>query len=137
MDVFVSKIAPDAEEGEWEPLIEEEERRRLCPAAVLFAGGGDGGSKLATLRTLRDEFLATNPLGRRLISFYYEASPSLTRLIQDSTLIRNSLRIILIPFLWLAELLLILGPTHSLYTMLLVLGAMFIYLRKRRVLTHS
>jgi WD40 repeat protein len=75
--------------------------------------GGGGGCFIATacygtpmaeevkiLCAFRDQYLLTNPVGQRLVRFYYRHSPKLADFIRDKESIKTIIRACLKPFVW-------------------------------------
>ncbi|MBW1933375.1 MAG: Ig-like domain-containing protein [Deltaproteobacteria bacterium] len=76
-------------------------------------GGGGGGCFIATacygspmaeevkiLCAFRDQYLLTNPVGQRLVRFYYCYSPKAADFIRDKEHIKTILRAVLKPLIW-------------------------------------
>jgi lysophospholipase L1-like esterase len=93
--------------------------------AVLPCGGGGGGSggggggcfiataaygsllepHVALLREFRDSFLLTNSGGQKFVSLYYSYSPAFARVINDSEILKGLVRVVLLPLIGIAYLL--------------------------------
>jgi hypothetical protein len=61
--------------------------------------------KIHTLRSFRDRYLLTSDPGRSLVEFYYENSPPAADVIRSRGWLRAAVRILLLPLVGLASLL--------------------------------
>jgi hypothetical protein len=90
--------------------------------------------ELGTLRAFRDEVLLQSEAGRWMVSQYYEKGRFLAAFIADKPLLRAVVRVMLVPLVWLAGLVLAVGP-HAAFALGLL--ACYAYRRlRRRALTH-
>jgi hypothetical protein len=69
------------------------------------AFGTDMAGKIDVLRSFRDQYLITNGLGERFVDYYYQYSPPIATLITPHGWLRLLVRIVLLPFIGLASLL--------------------------------
>ena len=89
-----------------------------CGGGGGGSGGGGGGCFIATaaygsllephvslLREFRDSFLLTNSGGQKFVSLYYTYSPPIARAINDSEILKGGVRILLLPLIGIAYLL--------------------------------
>jgi hypothetical protein len=80
------------------------------------SGGGGGGCFIATaaygtsmhtdvrfLRAFRDEYLLQNELGRALVKFYYRVSPSIADYLREHSILREVVRMGLVPLVSLSK----------------------------------
>lgn len=90
--------------------------------------------ELGTLRAFRDQVLMQSDAGRWMVSEYYEKGRFLAAYIADKPVLRALVRVMLVPLVWLAQVVLIAGP---LATFGLGLLALYAYRRlRRRALSH-
>lgn len=61
---------------------------------------------VSLLRQFRDKVLLTNPIGRSFVDFYYKHSPTLADTIKNSPVLKLATRILLLPFIGLAAIML-------------------------------
>jgi hypothetical protein len=54
-------------------------------------------SHVETLRSFRDQYLVTNPVGSALVSVYYDISPPMARFIDDYPALKPAVRVGLLP----------------------------------------
>jgi hypothetical protein len=100
----------------------------INPAAA--GGGGSGGCFIATaayglpeahaihtLRTFRDSYLMSHPIGRTWVVCYYRYSPPIARFIADSPAMRRTVRIALHPLVMLTAVV----TTHSIAWVIIIL----------------
>jgi hypothetical protein len=79
-------------------------------------GGGSGGciitnvslgtplaEELGTIRSFRDSFLTSNPLGTALAGLYYRVSPSVAEGISSNSVATNTVRGVLAPVVWMVH----------------------------------
>jgi subtilisin family serine protease len=82
-------------------------------ATTLVASGGGGGCFIATaaygsylapevitLKKFRDKYLITNPIGRKIVKYYYRHSPPLAEYISKHPPLRLAVRIALTPLVY-------------------------------------
>jgi hypothetical protein len=95
------------------------------------------GSPLArhvrTLRAFRDRYLLTNAPGRAFVNFYYRHSPPLAEHVAESPLLRVVVRMLLMPVVLFASLLMKTGaPWGAVFTVwLLAAGGTILFYRRR------
>jgi hypothetical protein len=90
--------------------------------------------ELGTLRAFRDQVLMQSDAGRWMVSEYYEKGRFLAAYIADKPVLRALVRVMLVPLVWLAQVVLVAGP---LATFGLGLLALYAYRRlRRRALSH-
>ncbi|MDD5454508.1 MAG: DUF6055 domain-containing protein [Candidatus Ratteibacteria bacterium] len=85
-----------------------------------FGGGGDGGGgcfiatacygtsmaeEVITLRNFRDECLLNNLIGNIFVNTYYKISPPMADFIREHPMLKNTIRVMLKPVVWLADIL--------------------------------
>jgi hypothetical protein len=75
------------------------ERKGRCFIATLVYGEG---REVAQLRSFRDRVLRPTALGRRLILAYYQAAPTVCRLLDGRPLLICAVRRVLRPVVWIA-----------------------------------
>jgi hypothetical protein len=96
--------APRVEETPAGELEEDasprETKRKFCFIATA-AYGSPLAREVVLLKTFRDDHLARGFCGRKFIQAYYRVSPSLARPIGRSTLLKQLIRWLLAPFVWL------------------------------------
>lgn len=74
---------------------------------IATASFGDANQQpVVTLRQFRDRFLKTSEWGQKLIQTYYNLSPSIAQVISENSFYKMIVKILLIPFVVLADLLL-------------------------------
>lgn len=73
----------------------------FCFIATASYGSCEQQS-VSLLRRFRDEVLLTNPAGKWFVDFYYEHSPALAKIIENSSILKLITRILLLPFIGLA-----------------------------------
>jgi len=66
------------------------------------------------LRDFRDRFLTTNAPGKILVHLYYRYSPPIAHYIEYHSILRFIIRWALLPFVWISQLFLSLGPLLTL-----------------------
>jgi hypothetical protein len=101
--------------------------------AYQQAGGSDPGgfcfiataaygtpleAELGTLRRFRDDLLLHSEAGRWLVARYYQIGRFWAAYIADKPVLRAIVRIMLVPLVWFAELVLTLGPEGALLALL-------------------
>ena len=67
------------------------------------AFGTPTADALVTLRTFRDNTLMKSSLGEKFVELYYGTSPPLARLISEHPWLKQAVRIVLQPLVWLAS----------------------------------
>ena len=82
---------------------------------------------VALLRRFRDKCLLTNTIGQKFVAFYYRTSPPIAAFIAGNDFLRSVVRILLVPFVALAYLLL--NPALGLL-MAIALLASIVYRRR-------
>ncbi|MFC1769933.1 S8 family serine peptidase [Nitrospirota bacterium] len=113
----------------------------VIPPLPTGGGGGGGGCFIATaaygtpmaleivaLKRFRDNYLMTNPLGRKLVALYYQYSPPLAERLRAHPDMRAAVRVALIPLVQGAK-----RPVESTFTAMGFAMFMVIYMiRKKR-----
>lgn len=84
------------------------------------------------LRGFRDNFLLTNPIGSAFVKLYYKTSPPIANFIAKHDALRLVVRILLIPFIAVANVLMNPTSISSIATILLVIGLLILSLRRRK-----
>jgi hypothetical protein len=84
--------------------------------------------EIDTLRALRDTWLFDSALGSASVDMYYRFSPAIADVISGSPLLTLAVRILLIPVLLVAKLILLLSPTAA--VLLAAIGAAAIVARR-------
>lgn len=79
------------------------DEKRCFIATAAFGTDTDG--RIDTLRSFRDRYLLTNGPGRWFVAFYYEKSPPLADVVRSTPWLRAAVRILLLPLIGLASLL--------------------------------
>lgn len=106
------------------------------PIDECFIATAAYGSKfepgVAILRAFRDQCLLTNRFGEQFVKFYYQHSPSIAKTIAHNDILKFMIRILLIPFIFIAYV--ILHP--SILVMLLTLAAAG-YLKRQFTIHNS
>ncbi len=85
---------------------------------------------VALLRKFRDKCLLTNTLGQEFVALYYRTSPPIAAFIAGNGFLRGAVRMLLVPFIVLAYLLL--NPALGLL-MAAVIPALIVYRRRFRI----
>jgi hypothetical protein len=60
-----------------------------CPAEAVL---GEGDPRLDTLRTFRDQVLAKNPNGQKMIKMYYDSSAAVVQMLEKDPALKQSAR---------------------------------------------
>lgn len=95
-------------------------------------------SKVKTFKKFRDEILNQFSVGQKLIEFYYEKSPPIAKVIAESETLRAFTRIILWPAWAFSAIVLYVGLTPVIVTVLmLTLGVIFFRIKKSRNRTST
>ncbi|MBI4559440.1 MAG: IPT/TIG domain-containing protein [Candidatus Hydrogenedentes bacterium] len=120
----------------------------LAALAGIFAGGKGGGGgggpcfiataaygtpladDIGTLRVLRDTFLLNNAVGSAFVDAYYHVSPAIADVVAQSPLLAALVRLILVPVVFVAKLVLAM-PVVSLALSTLLFAAATLWRRKR------
>ena len=101
------------------------------------AYGSPMEAHVKTLRDFRDHFLATNSPGKIFLHLYYRYSPPIAHYIQYHSILRFVIRWALLPFVWISQIFLSLGPLSALA--ILAISALLIILAvsvtRRRILS--
>jgi subtilisin family serine protease len=104
-----------------------------CFIATAAYGSPDGSS-IDLLRAFRDEYLVTNPIGKKWVEFYYRYSPIMAGFIADHSIMRKGVRLILVPFVAFSA-----GMVHTtalqkglIFCLILCLPLGMVVLSKRR-----
>jgi hypothetical protein len=88
-------------DGDGVPDPCDEKKCFLATAAF----GTETAGKIDTLRAFRDDYLLSNGPGRSFVEFYYENSPPIADIIRSEGWLRALVRILLLPLIGLAYLL--------------------------------
>lgn len=67
-------------------------RQRGCP---LIALAGEESNKIATFRKFRDQVLANNIVGKKVIRVYYENGKTITEMLERSTILAQTAKMVL------------------------------------------
>ncbi|UCD32548.1 MAG: hypothetical protein JSV38_01200, partial [Desulfobacterales bacterium] len=70
------------------------------------------------LREFRDRFLLDNPIGKRLVRFYYAYSPAIADVIANHNSLRAIVRVGLLPLIGGSWMVLKIGPEFTIMLML-------------------
>ena len=106
-----------------------------CFIATATYGDYDD-NMVMLLRRFRDQCLLTNPVGERFVEFYYKTSPPIADFIADSNLLKNIVKILLLPIIGVALFLLHPAPISAIMVLLIGLVILVkILLKKRKILT--
>lgn len=76
--------------------------RRRCFSRLALDGTHGGGSALAILRNFRDQHMMTSSIGKKLVSFYYDVSPGIVKIMSKAEFLKVLVRIALIPFIFIS-----------------------------------
>jgi len=107
-------------------------------------GGGGGGpcfiataaygtpmaAELDTLRAVRDTYLLDNAAGAALVDTYYRVSPAIAQVVAKSPLAAVTIRLLLLPVIYMAKLALTM-PAVS-FALTAVMGALAVRRRRRK-----
>ncbi len=131
--IEIETIAGQSEGDEIERYLFKEKRtaQALRIQDECFIATAAFGSKMspavALLRQFRDDKLLTNRPGRTIVNFYYSVSPPIAEFIAGSYLLKAIMRVILLPVIVTAYLLL-----HPELLCLLIVPACLVLYRRRR-----
>lgn len=81
------------------------------------------------LRRFRDEYLLETDLGTRFVEFYYDNSPPVAKVIEESSVLRFASRAVLYPLVGFVSL--VMNPLHFMNVMTGLFMAAFVYKRKK------
>ena len=98
---FVDERVLNDSDGDGVPDPCEEKNCFIATAAF----GTETAGKIDTLRSFRDRCLLTNGPGRSFVKFYYEKSPPMAEIVRSRAWLRAAVRILLLPLIGLASLL--------------------------------
>ncbi|MFT7581629.1 MAG: hypothetical protein ACI9MR_003307 [Myxococcota bacterium] len=104
-----------------------------CFIATAAYGTSMAG-ELNTLRSFRDNVLMESAAGRAFVGAYYRWGRFAAAWIADKPVLKVVTRVLLVPLVWLAKLMLWLTPLGAL--MLLMLGALGVWRLRRRLVDH-
>ncbi len=100
---------------------------------IATAAYGDYDDNMVMLlRRFRDQCLLTNPVGEKFVEFYYNVSPPIADFIADSNLLKNIVKILLLPLVGIALFLLHPAPISAIIMVLIGLVILVKYLAKKR-----
>lgn len=119
---FLTSLAIDMGSG-GQDNIYGHGRLNLAPSAGGGGGGGGGGSgggsggcfiatasfgssmseEVIILKNFRDNVLLKNSLGRNLVKFYYEISPSIANYIGEHEILKTAVRLTLTPIIYVVK----------------------------------
>ncbi len=80
------------------PNLDDEDRCFIATAAY----GSNMEPQVILLRKFRNQYLLTNPIGKRLVAVYYSLSPPVAESIRKNGWLKSVVRVILLPFIGLA-----------------------------------
>jgi len=96
------------------------------------------GSKLnpgvAILRQFRDTKLLTNMPGQAFVRFYYNISPKIAEHIAESSLLKGAVKILLLPVIAMAYILLNLPFIPAAVTIMVIVIVVIYFRRRRRLI---
>lgn len=99
-----------------------------APAGACFiataAYGSPLNSHVDTLRSFRDQYLETNPLGSAFVSLYYKVSPPMADYIEKHPTLKPVVRVALIPAVAMSSIALSTTPLQKLLIMLALLASL-------------
>ncbi len=81
---------------------DDDKGKKWCFIATA-SYGAEMSKEVRTLRSFRNEYLLTNPIGEKFVSIYYRASPPIARFIEESPILKNIVRKTLAPLIWVSE----------------------------------
>jgi len=118
----------------FDDVVLQEEVSGSCFIATAAHSATDPG--VQTLRDFRDRHLMTNPVGRALVSAYYEAAPPVAGFIDEHPALKPVVRVALVPAVALSGV--VMGTTTAqkvaiLCVFALVISVTALRLRKRTV----
>lgn len=100
---------------------------------IATAAYGDYDDNMVMLlRRFRDQCLLTNPVGEKFVEFYYNVSPPIADFIRDSNLLKNIVKILLLPLVGIALFLLHPAPISAIIMLLIGLVILIKILLKKR-----
>jgi hypothetical protein len=86
------------------PITEEGGQRGEYHCFIATACYGTPmAEEVMSLRTFRDTYLLTNPIGEGFVNSYYKISPSIANFIREHPILKNIVRTILKPLIWISE----------------------------------
>jgi hypothetical protein len=104
------------------------------PGGFCFIATAAHGSTMAgdlvTLRAFRDRILMDSELGRSFVEAYYRHGRVLAAWIADKPVLRAVVRVLLVPVVWFAELVLWAGPVGAFALMLGAIGLLTVARRR-------
>jgi len=128
-------VTPEATTDFWEGYVDD---GGTDPGGYCFiataAWGSPMASELDTLRHFRDDVLMQSAGGRAFVREYYRWGRFAAAWIADKPALRAVARVLLTPLVWLAKLMLWIGPFAALF--LLGAGVMGLFALRRRWLEH-
>jgi len=103
----------------------------FCFIATVAQGSpGSMSSELGTLRAFRDNILMDSAAGRWMVGEYYTHGRFLAAWIADKPALKAVVRVMLVPLVWFAELVLWAGPVGAFAFILAALGGLTLMRRR-------